>query len=295
MRRRTYLLSILIAGIAVYVVAACGQGGGSSGGQGGQQEIEIAVTNYPIVLHSLPYQVGEKKGIFEDEGIKIERIISSSGGGTTVRTVLARHLAFGDVAGPAAIQSYLSGAPVTIISGTVPSVADSYYVTTKDSPIERPEDLRGKRLAYSNPGSNTQIGLLLSLDKLGIEPTAVNPIAAGGLSEGLTLLDKGDVDAAPLLEPLYSDQKRDWKTIFHFSDYVPKAQATVLIANPERVEENPELARNFIQAYEKSADWTYENPEEAGRIFAKNAEVDEEAAISAVNAGVEAKFWDTAI
>jgi NitT/TauT family transport system substrate-binding protein len=295
MKRTSQLLEILLAGVVAFAVAACGQGGGAPGGQGGQQEIDIAVTNYPVVLHSLPYQVGEEKGIFKEEGVNIKRIVSSSGGGTTVRNVLAGGLAFGDVAGPAAIQSYLAGAPVTIVSGTVPSVADSYYVTTNDSPIEKPEDLIGKRLAYSNPGSNTQIGLLLSLKELGIEPTSVNPVAAGGLSEGLTLLSEGDVDAAPLLEPIYSDQKRDWKTIYHFSDYVPKAQATALIANPQVVEQNPELVRSFIRAYQKSADWIYQNPEEAGRIFAKNAEVAEEAGISAVNAGVKAKFWDTTI
>lgn len=295
MKRRTYLLSILLAGIAAFAVAACGQGDQQGGGQGGQQEIQIAVTHYPVVLHSLPYQIGQEKGIFEEEGVKIKRIISSSGGGTTVRNVLAGDLAFGDVAGPAAIQSYLAGAPVTLVSGTVPSVADSYYVATKDSPIEKPEDLTGKRLAYSNPGSNTQIGLLLSLEELGIDPTSVNLVAAGGLSEGLTLLDEGDVDAAPLLEPIYSDQKQDWKTIYHFSDYVSKHQATALIADPQVVEEDPELAKSFIRAYQKSADWIYQNPEEAGRIFAKNAEVPEEAGISAVNTGVKAKFWDTAI
>ncbi|BBL80731.1 hypothetical protein RxyAA322_25850 [Rubrobacter xylanophilus] len=295
MKKTSQLLGILLAGIITFAVAACGQGGGAPSGQGGQQEIQIAVTHYPVVLHSLPYQVGKERGIFKEEGVKIDRIISSSGGGTTVRSVLAGELAFGDVAAPAAIQAYLTGAPISIVSGTVPSVADSYYVTTKDSPIQRPEDLTGKRLAYSNPGSNTQIALLLSLEELGIDPTSVNLVAAGGLSEGLTLLNEGNVDAAPLLEPVYSDQRQDWKTIYHFSDYVPKVQATVLIANPRVVEENPELVRSFIRAYQKSVDWIYQNPEEAGRIFAKNAKVAEEAGISAVNAGVKAEFWDTAI
>lgn len=293
MKRTSQLLGILLAGTITFVMVGCGQGGGGQEGQEGPQEIGIAVTHYPIVLHTVPYQVGQEQGFFEEEGIEITEIVSSSGGGTTVRNVLAGELAFGDVAGPAAIQSFVSGAPVTLVSSTVPSVADSYYVTRKDSPIQGPEDLRGKTLAFSNPGSNTQIGLLLSLREIGIDPSAVELTAAGGLSEGLTLLKEGGVDAAPLLEPVYSAQKEDYKTIYNFADYVPQAQATALIASPQMVEQNPEIAEGFINAYQKSADWIYENPEEAGSIWAKNADVEEEVAISAVKRGTEVEFWDT--
>lgn len=295
MKRTIQLVGILIASAAVFVVSGCGQGGQSQGEQDGTQEIEIAVTHYPTVLHTVPYQVGQEQGFFEEEGIKINRIVASSGGGTTVRNVLGGELSFGDVAGPAAIQSYVSGAPVTIVSSTVPSVADIYGVTTKDSSIQKPEDLRGKKIAFSNPGSNTQIAMLLSLEGIGIDPSAATLTAAGGLSEGLTLLKEGGVDAAPLLEPVYSAQKDDYYTIFNAADYVSKAQATALITSPQIVEENPELVKGFINAYQKSADWISENPEEAGKIWAQKAAVEDAVATSAVKRGIEVNFWDTAI
>lgn len=295
MKRTIQLLGILLAGIITFAMVGCGQGGEGQEGQEGTQDIEIAVTHYPNVLHSVPFVVAQDQGFFKEEGINVTEIISSSGGGTTVRNVLNGNLAFGEVAGPAAIQSFVSGAPVTIVSSTVPSVADIYAVTRKGSPIQKPEDLRGSNVAYSNPGSNTQIAMLLSLNGIGIDPSAVKLTAAGGLSEGLTLLKEGGVDVAPLLEPIYSAQKQDYYTIFNAADYVPKAQATALIAGPQIIEENPELAEGFINAYQKSADWIYQNPEEAGRIWAETSDVEEAVAISAVKRGVEVTFWDTTI
>lgn len=294
------LATILLTTVVTFAVAACGQqGSGSESDDGGQQkkltQIEIAVTHYPVVLHAVPYEVAQEKGFFKEEGIEVKRILPGEGGGTTVRNVLAGDLAFGDVSAAAGIQSYLSGAPVQIVSGTVNSVADFYYATRKDAPYEDAQDLIGKKWAFTNPGSITQTALLVVLEELGIEANSVELVAAGGLGEGLTLLKEGGVDAAPLLEPTYSAEKDQWKTLFHFSDYVSKYQGTALISSPQLVEENPELVKGFINAYQKSIDWIYENPEETGKIFAKYAEIEEEPAVSAVNVAVENEFWDTAL
>lgn len=301
---RTKLLrllgTILVGTVVAFAVVACGQqGGGQGSGEGGGQEemtqIEIAVTHYPVVLHAVPYEVAQEQGFFKEEAIEVKRILPGEGGGTTVRNVLAGDLAFGDVSAAAAIQSYLSGAPVQIVSGTVNSVADFYYATRKDAPYNDPEDLIGKKWAFTNPGSITQTALLVVLEELGIEPDSVELVAAGGLGEGLTLLKEGGVDAAPLLEPTYSAEKDQWKTLFHFSDYVSQYQGTALIASPQLVEEDPELVKGFIRAYQKSIDWIYENPEETGKIFAKYAEIEEEPATAAVGMAVDNEFWDTAL
>lgn len=296
MRKVKQLLgSALVASAILFVVTGCGQGGGNASGDqgGGVDRIQIGVTNYPIVLSSLPYQVGVEKGLFEKEGVEIERVIPGSGGGTSVRNVLSGELPFGEVSGAAAIQSHLAGAPVTIISGAVPNIADFHWVTRKDAPFEKAEDLVGKKWAYTNPGSAIQMGTLLSLQEQGIDPKSVEMVAAGGLSEGITLLQEGEVDVAVLVEPIYSDQKDKFKTLYHGPDYVDKFQETLIISSPKVIEEDPELVRKFMSGYQRSVEWIKQNPEEAAKIYAKNTEVSEEAAFTAVELGIEEDFWDS--
>lgn len=301
MRKVKQLLgSALVASVILLVVAGCGQGGGNAsgdqeGGKSGVERIQVGVTNYPIVLSSVPYQVGVEKGLFKKEGVDVERIIPGSGGGTSVRNVLSGELPFGEISGAASIQSHLAGAPVTIIAGSVPNIADFRWVTRKDAPFENAEDLVGKKWAYTNPGSAIQMATLLSLEAQGIDPTSVEMVAAGGLSEGITLLQEGGVDAAVLVEPIYSDQKDNFKLLYSGSDHVKKFQETLIIADPQVIQQKPQLVENFINGHQRSVDWIHENPEEAAKIYAKNAEVSEEAALSAIKLGIEENFWDPTI
>lgn len=253
-KRSKFSKSVVPILLSLFVLAGCGgQNTATSGttetGQTNQaqqqpaqkkiDEIEISVTHFPTGLYAVPYDVGMDKGFFEEQGIKIKKIVGSSGGGTTVRNVLSGDLPFGDVSTSAALQSYLAGAPLKIVSGGVQSTSDLVYVTRKDANIEKIEDVVGKTWAFTNPGSVSETTSQLVFEAAGIDPKSLKLVASGGTSEGLTLLKAGEVDAALMLDPTYSVQKNDWKTLFRISKYVPKYQQSVIIASPQLVKENP--------------------------------------------------------
>jgi ABC-type nitrate/sulfonate/bicarbonate transport system substrate-binding protein len=71
--------------------------------------------------------------------------------------------------------------------------------------IKKPEDLHGKRVAISGPGSVSHIVALLALQKLGIDPrqARVTFLAIPGTEVNYrTALETGTVDAAPLNGPV---------------------------------------------------------------------------------------------
>lgn len=288
-------LSLLLVAAGCNSESSSGKTSSDGGGKGKMDEISISVTHYPTGLYAVPYDVGMEKGFFKEEGIKINKIVGSSGGGTTVRNVLSGDLPFGDVSASAVLQSYLAGAPLKIISGGVQSVGDLVYVTRKDEKIEKVEDVVGKTWAFTNPGSVTETTSQLVFDAANIDPTSLKLVAAGGISEGLTLLKAGEVDASLMLEPAYSVQKDDWKTFLRVSDLVPHYQQSVIITSPQMIKENPDLVKRFLSAYQKSVEWTYANPEEAGKIFAKSAEIDEKASVAAIINLTETKHWGSKI
>ncbi|MDM5333526.1 ABC transporter substrate-binding protein [Ureibacillus composti] len=287
--------------ILLLIMAACNKqetsGGTTTSGDNKEKidEIDISVTHYPTGLYAVPYNVGMEQGFFEEERIKINEIVGSSGGGTTVRNVLSGDLPFGEVSSSAVLQSYMAGAPLKIVGGGVQSVGDLVFVTRKDENINKIEDMLGKTWAFTNPGAVTETTSQLVFDASGIDPKSLKLVASGGVSEGLTLLDAGEVDASIMLEPAYSVQKDDWKSLLRVSDLIPNYQQSVIVTSPQIIKENPDLVKRFLSAYQKSVDWIYANPEEAGKIFAKSAEIDEEASVTAITKLSEVKHWSSKI
>ena len=139
----------------------------------------------------------------------------------------------------------MAGADIRIVGGGVASSEDVFWVTSPDSDLDSIEDLEGKEVGYTSPGSVTQGLLALSLERSGVGLDNVKTRSMGGLTEGLTALKNGDIDAAAILEPIFSEQVEEegWKPVFRASDYVPEFLSTVIITRPGRAGEGPRARR----------------------------------------------------
>lgn len=282
--RRMGWHALLMFAVLALLAAACGGGGqaaveqpeGDDAAQGGDElfEMEITVTHFPTLLYAVPYLVGMEKGYFNEHGIEITEISGSEGGGTTVRNVLTGGLPFGEVATPAAAQAYLAGAPIVAVGGGVQSVAEINWVALADSELESIEDLKGRSVGYTSPGSVTQGTLTLSLANAGVDLADVDPRAMGGIGEGLTALEGGGIDAASNLEPVYSGNPEPFKVLWWASDHIPAFQQTVIITSPDMVRENPEVVEGFLAARAEAIEFVDSNPDEAAQIWADAADID---------------------
>lgn len=278
---------------ALFVASACGGLAGDGGGgdaatseQDGVTKMEITVTHWPSLLYGVPYMVAMEKGYFEEEGIEITGIIGSEGGGTTVRNILTGGLPMGEVATPAAVQAAEAGGEIAIVAGGVAGIDEINWVTEKDSDVNSIEDLDGKKVAFSEPGSVTEALINLSLDRAGIDVDNVDLIAAGGITEGLTALEGGGVDAAANLEPVFSAEGGEdtWNVVFEPTEFVPAFQQTVILASPKLIEENPEAITAFLTARQRGIEFIQDNIEETATIYAEYSELPKKATLSALEA-----------
>ena len=283
---------LLAAAVTLALAAGCSDGSSSTNADG-TEEIDITVTQWPAGSYTAPYALGMEEGIFADHGIEIGGVLPGEGGGTTVRNLLSGDLAFGEVAFPAAVQAYLSGAPLVIVGGAVRTFADGVYVTRSDAPFDSLEDLVGKKVGYTNPGSVTQTASFLVMESAGIPYDDINWTAAGGVSEGLTLLEAGELDAAFISEPQHTIEVNEgrWKTLFRMTDYVPALQQTVIVTSPQLIEENPELVEAYLAAYDDSVQAVMDDPKNAGAHWARVGEFDEQASIEAVQNLAKVNHW----
>jgi len=229
---------------------------------------EIAVSQYGRVTATLPWAVAIEKGYFKDEGIDINHIISGKGGGTTLRNMLASDLPYGEVATSAALAAQRSGIDVVIVNTASDHIGEIALVANPKSNIHKVQDLKGKKVGFTNPKSTSELLDRLALKAAGMAGKA-QLVATGGFGGGLTLLDTGGIDAAPLIDPILTLKPDKYRVIFHFADLIPRMTWLVGITTRKFAKEHPDTVRKLIKIHQRGVEFIYSHRDEAMRIYAK--------------------------
>ena len=231
---------------------------------------QIAVGNFGVAAKGMPFGVALTKGFFKDEGIDVSGIITSAGGGTSLRNMLAGGVPYGEVNPGVVVAAIQQGADLTIISDNVLTVAEFIWAAKKDSPINSINDLKGKKIGYTNPRSTSQGLAMLLLTKAGLKPTDADLVRTGGFGEGVAALETGLIDVAPLAEPLWSKFQDKFKPIAKASESLPPLDNVVGVTTANMAAEKGDFIRAVIRARRKAVEFMTQNPDEAGDIVAKH-------------------------
>ena len=257
---------------------------------------EIDISNYGVAMNGMPFAIVIEKGYFKECGLNITGIISSPGGGTTIRNVLAGDLLYGEPSLAATVAAIQSGAEIKIVSGNAHTVSDIAFVTMPGSPIKSLKDIKGKRLGFTNPGSTTQALTLLLLEKAGLAASDVTMIATGGFGPGLTALENGGVDMMALTEPLTSRNERKYSVVIRAKDVFPQMNNVLGVTTTKAAANRPNDVKCVISARRKAVEFLYANPKEAAKIIAKaykmEEDVIEKAVTNLINGSVDGvPYW----
>ena len=250
--------------------------------------VELNVTHFGTGMYGVPYAVAKEKGYFKEAGLDVTGFLTSAGGGTTVRNVLASELPYGDVALPAVIAAAQQGLELTIVHAGVASVADQVWITRKDDQrVKTVQDLAGKKLGYSSPKSVTDMITSMMLDANGLT-AKVERKSIGGIGSGLTALREGAVDMTYVTQPVWAREKNNFRLVFNSTEWAPRVMQTVGVVKTEFLKKNPDLIRGIIEARRKGVEFIKSNPDESAKIMAKEYKITEaeaKAAIADVAAG----------
>lgn len=254
---------------------------------------QISVTHWGVQLYGLPFAVAMEKGFFRQAGIDIDGILTSKGGGTTVRNVLASGLPYGEVALSAAVAAAHEGIEIRIVNDGVTSVGDLLWVTTKDSPVKSIQDLAGRKMGYSSPKSVTDIVSRMCLEAQKVPLDKVQRVAVGGIGSQLTALKDGGIAAGYMSEPVWSKVKGDYRAVFHVHDVLPtdKVTQTVGIVTAEFAKEHPDKVRAIVEGRRKGVQFIYSHPKEAADILAKVYNQEPKVMEEAVANMVKIHYW----
>ncbi|QCU77081.1 thiamine biosynthesis protein [Citricoccus sp. SGAir0253] len=283
----TKLLS-LMATVAVTGLALTGCGSGSpsgggdasspgasetaSGSAGGSGELDQVKVGVLPIAPSVGIYYGVEKGIFEDHGIDVE-LSTSNAGAAMLPAVANEQLQFG-IGNPNSVMNANDrGLDMKIVAGYSNSLAEGEdiagVVTTKDSGIQGWEDLAGKTVSVNALKTQGDLTIMEAVSKAGGDPEAVN-FSEMPFQDMPAQLERGNTDAIWVPEPFLSSSlaNEDNQLVgYSFQDSVAGMPTMVTFSSGSFVEENPDLAKRFVDAMTESLDAAQEDEEGARALL----------------------------
>jgi NitT/TauT family transport system substrate-binding protein len=252
---------------------------------------KIEISQYGQFMGGFPWIIALKQGFLRDEGLDIDGFISSAGGGTSVRNLLASGLPFGEVASGAAIAAIKQGVPLILVYAATNNIGEIAWMTNPDKPINSIKDLADRTVGYTSPKSTTEMALRMSLANAGVPVDKMKLVSTGGLGGALSMVKAGNIDAAPFVDPTLTASGSEFKLVFRAAEHMPPLHFSFGVVAPEFAAKNPDMVRKFVNARRRAVDWLYAHPDDGVQYVAEFLEVDKALAAKILPKFIIGKYW----
>lgn len=216
-----------------------------------------------------------ERGYAREEGLDVS-YSWTSGGSETVQAVATKTVDLAIGTGfIGVISAYAKGVPVRAIASHATGAPEIFWYVRADSPVRSMQDLAGKTIAYSRPGSTTHTVAVIVERKLNPPPRLVS---TGGVPATRTQVMSGQIDAGWSTPPFVLDlvRKGEARIAFRGAEVKEVQDQTirVSIAGTDTVKEKRDALARFMKAYWRAHNWMYDRPDESAAAYAKFAEID---------------------
>jgi NitT/TauT family transport system substrate-binding protein len=199
-----------------------------------------------------------QQGFFKQEGLDIE-ILYTEGGASTLTPVIAGSLDIAMTNGTlGVIGAFAKGLPVKIISAEATGAPDAFWYARPESGIKTIKDTNGKTVAFSSPGSSTN---LIVLQLVGQEKVTPKLVPTGGLPATLTQVMTGQIDVGWSVPPFVLKDLAEGRLqiIARGSDVAAIRDQTIRVhvANANALKTKRDAFVRFMRAMSRAIDWAY--------------------------------------
>jgi NitT/TauT family transport system substrate-binding protein len=242
-----------------------------------RNKIIVVVPHRVLFPLAVPVYVAQEKGFYRENNIEVDAVFTR-GGGENVQAVVSGDAQIGLGTGTLAVMSaFVKKAPIKMVAAEITGL-DTFWYVQSNTPIRKLEDLAGKKIAYSRPGSSTHAGALAIAEQ--IKARALKPpelVSLGGIPEVYTAVRTGQADAGWSSPPFQLDrvEKGELRVVIKgedltsFKDITPR----VHFVNSEFAAKNLDVVRGFFRAHHKALDYMFENRADTAKIWIRRAEL----------------------
>ncbi|KGM44777.1 nitrate ABC transporter substrate-binding protein [Neobacillus niacini] len=255
--------------ILVLLLTACGSKNNQQAATKTELEtVKMASWSQPIAEQT-NLLVSEEKDFFKNAGLDVE-FIPGAGGGDAIKNILSgkADIAFTD---PGSLYFALNqGEKLKVIYNIYPQNVFN-VVSLKESNITKPEDLKGKKIGVYSLSSGTRQNLLVLLNQAGLTEKDVTIVETGLLN--FAPLMQGQVDATAATDTgLVTAREKGLAdvNVLEVKDYL-NVPSDLFVVTEKTYNEKKDMLKKFVEAYQMSAEWMMNEPEEAAALAVKHA------------------------
>ena len=228
------------------------------------QALKVGMTSK--TLFYLPFYVGQKKGFYNAENLKVELVLIGRSD-VQLQALIAGEINFGSLNSDAVILVNEKGGNLKVIAGMDNAAP---YVLIGGKAYKKIDDLKGARLGVAGLGGGATSILVDYLKSRGLQyPRDYSfSVVSGGTAARLTALENGAI-AAGILGIPYSDIAIDqgFNRLGDTMESIPAYQFNGITVNPLWAEKNRAMVVKFLKAHIRSLRWIHEQPEQAADFF----------------------------
>ncbi len=260
---RSFLQRGLAAAFVVTLVAACGGGSDSSADDGAPNGATDEVTSITVGVPPSPsggiIPYAESLGLFEKYNLKVETT-QQNGGAESVPALEGGAIQIAQSNVLSVIQGARQGLDVPCFAGTFTFGDEDRYnyltlIAGGGSGVTSAKDLAGKTVAVNATGGVNQLAADAYLESEGVDYTKVKYVAVPFPSMPQAVAS-GQVDAAVTPDPFASQMLGGGGKLLD-NNVAASVKGSPIFAcwnaSSEWVEENPEVASNFVKAMDEAA------------------------------------------
>lgn len=255
-----------------------------------KEELTEIHFGYQPSTHQIAYLTARDKGLWNDTltplGIvkTTENLFPS--GAPEMTSMLAGDLDVAYVGAAPFISALSEGLDAKIVAAV--QVQGSDLVVRTGIPYEKPEDLKGLKIATFPPGTIQDTLLRNWLKTNNIDPDKDVTILPMTPADAVTAISASQVDAVflPHPSPTQIEMGDYGRTVVQSGEIMPNHACCVVVVSGNLIKNHPEVVEQIVKTHMDATEYNNEHPDEAAQIYA----ADQEMNITIVQNSI--KEWD---
>jgi NitT/TauT family transport system substrate-binding protein len=216
-----------------------------------------------------PVNIGVERGIFRKHGLDVT-VTDFGGDAKLVQAITAGDIDIG-VGGGTDMAFTVKGAPMLAVASVVGPPLDLAIIVPYSSPLRTLDDLKGRRIAISAPGSLTDWLMAELIRRKGWTSGDVTTVALGDMSARIAAIRIGQIDAswASPGTGFQLEEKKEGRVLDTAAAFVRDFITEALFASDRVTNANPKVVTAFIAGWLDSVAFMRSNKAETVTLMRK--------------------------